>query len=275
MSGALEAFLEYIVIIKALSPSTCEAYQRDLTQFEEFLKRDIITSKTADVISFLSKIEKKSTLNRKLAAINSFFDFCIKSRFIKEKPKLRVAKIPRSLPKYMEYEEFKRKADMIDQTEWIGKRDYAFLLFLYASGARVSEALEIKRGDIEDIWLKIRHSKGEKERMVPLPSSLVKKIDEYLKSLPFYSDYIWINYKGKRLSRIYAFKICKKYLNISPHVLRHSFATSLITGGADLRVVQELLGHACINTTQIYTHLRQKDLKETMENFHPLSKEKV
>ncbi len=275
MSDALEAFLEYIVIIKALSPSTCKAYERDLKQFESFLKKDIITADTKDVLEFLSQIENKNTLNRKLAAINSFFDFCLKSKFIKEKPKLKAAKIPQSLPKFLEYEEFKKRLQTIDKSSWIGKRDFAFLLFLYASGARVSEALNVKRGDIEGNWLKIREAKGEKERLVPLASSLLEKIEEYLKEVPIYSDYLWINYKGKRLSRIYAFKITKKYLQVSPHVLRHSFATSLILGGADLRVVQELLGHATINTTQIYTHIQRKDIKETMEKFHPLSKGKV
>ena len=275
MSGALEAFLEYILIIKALSPATYEAYRRDLLQFESFLKKDIINADTNDVMAFLSTIEKKSTLNRKLAAINSFFDFCIKYRFIKEKPKLKIAKIPKSLPKYMEYEEFKKKVSLINRNSWIGKRDYAFLLFLYASGARISEALETKKGDIEGVWLKIRYAKGEKERMVPLPKRLIELIEEYLNSSPSKNDYLWVNYKGDKLSRIYAFKITKKYLGVSPHTLRHSFATSLILGGADLRVVQELLGHASINTTQIYTHIREKDLKDTVEKFHPLSKESV
>ncbi len=275
MSGALEAFLEYIVIIKALSPSTCKAYEADLKQFEEFLKKDIITATTKDVIAFLSQIEKKSTLNRKLSAINSFFDFCVKSKFIKERPKLKVAKVPQTLPKFIEYEDFKNRLKTIDRSDWIGKRDFAFLLFLYASGARVSEALSVKRGDIEGNWLKIREAKGEKERMVPLPSFLIEVIEDYLNSLSIYNDYLWINYKGKPLSRIYAFKITKKYLGVSPHVLRHSFATSLILGGADLRVVQELLGHASINTTQIYTHIQRKDIKETMEKFHPLSRENV
>ena len=275
MSGALEAFLEYIVIIKALSPSTCKAYEADLKQFEEFLKKDIITATTKDVIAFLSQIEKKSTLNRKLSAINSFFDFCVKSKFIKERPKLKIAKVPQTLPKFIEYEDFKNRLKTIDRSNWIGKRDFAFLLFLYASGARVSEALSVKRGDIEGNWLKIREAKGEKERMVPLPSFLIEVIEDYLNSLLIYSDYLWINYKGKPLSRIYAFKITKKYLGVSPHVLRHSFATSLILGGADLRVVQELLGHASINTTQIYTHIQRKDIKETMEKFHPLSRENV
>ncbi len=275
MSSALEAFLEYIIIVKALSPATYEAYKRDLLQFENFLEKDIINADTSDVMAFLSSIEKKSTLNRKLAAINSFFDFCVKSRFLKEKPKLRVAKIPKTLPKFMEYEEFKKRVSLINRNDWIGKRDYAFLLFLYASGARVSEALECKKGDIEGVWLKIRYAKGEKERMVPLPESLISAINEYLKEAPKKSDYLWVNYKGEKLSRIYAFKITKKYLGVSPHTLRHSFATSLILGGADLRVVQELLGHASINTTQIYTHIREKDLKETVENFHPLSKESV
>jgi len=215
MSNALEAFLEYIVIVKALSPLTCKAYELDLKQFENFLQRDIITATTKDVIDFLSTLDKKSTLNRKLAAINSFFDFCVKSKFIKEKPSLKAAKIPQSLPKFMEYEEFKNRLKLIDRSTWIGKRDFSFLMFLYASGARVSEALNVKRGDIEGIWLKIREAKGEKERLIPLPPSLIKHIEDYLNQAPIYSDYLWINYKGKKLSRIYAFKISKKYLGVS------------------------------------------------------------
>lgn len=141
---------------------------------------------------------------------------------------------------------------------------------MYATGARISEALSLGRGDIEGEWLHIRHAKGEKERIVPIAKVARDAIDQYLQALPFEKDAIWLNYKGERLSRISAYKITQKYLGVSPHVLRHSYATSLITGGADLRVVQELLGHSSLLTTQIYTHIQKQDLKNTVEIYHPM-----
>jgi len=150
-------------------------------------------------------------------------------------------------------------------------RDYALILFLYASGCRISEALSVQRSDILEGWLKIRFAKGEKERVVPLAPVATEALDKYLEAQDLSSAYIWLNYKGDPLSRISAYKIVKKYLGISPHVLRHSFASSLIIGGADLRVVQELLGHSSLETTQIYTHIQKQNLADTMYSYHPLS----
>jgi len=117
--------------------------------------------------------------------------------------------------------------------------------------------------------------KGEKERIVPIASVAKKAIDAYINEAKNEKTFVWQNYKGERLSRIFAYKITQKYLGVSPHVLRHSYATSLIAGGADLRVVQELLGHASLLTTQIYTHIQKQDLKETIEACHPMAKEKL
>jgi len=161
----------------------------------------------------------------------------------------------------------------VDERSWLGKRDIAFVLFLYASGARVSEAINATKSDIQDGWLKIRNAKGDKERMVPLAPTALEAVNGYLHERPFVEDALWLNYQGKKMSRITAFKITQKYLGVSPHVLRHSFATALILGGADLRVVQELLGHVSIDTTQIYTHLHREDLAQTLRHNHPLSKE--
>jgi len=147
------------------------------------------------------------------------------------------------------------------------------ILFLYASGARISEALSLTRDDIEDEWLYIRHAKGEKERVVPLAQPAIEALDDYLREISFENGYLWYNYKGGVLSRISAYKITQKYLGVSPHVLRHSYATSLIRGGADLRVVQELLGHASLLTTQVYTHIQREDLKDTVAVYHPIAKE--
>ncbi len=272
MSSALEAFLEYITIIKVQSKATVSAYKKDLLQYEDFLKKEAINSTTEELIAFLAQIENKRTLNRKLSAINSFFDFCLKSQFIEDKPKVKLSKMPKTLPKFIEYDTIMHVISLIDESTWLGKRDTAFLLFLYASGARVSEAIGARKSDIVDGWLKILNSKGDKERLVPLAPIATEKLNAYLYERPFVEDELWLNYQGKTMSRITAYKITQKYLGVSPHVLRHSYATALILGGADLRVVQELLGHVSIDTTQIYTHLHREDLAQTLRTHHPLSK---
>jgi len=275
MSNELEAFIEYITVTKALSKKSIDAYRGDLLFFEEKLKKPLIEFDTLQLLSVLEVYENKRTLNRKLSSINAFFDFCYKSQFKNEKTKLRLSKIPKLLPKFLSYEAIQKGLTLIDTTTWIGLRDYALILFLYASGARISEALELSRNDIEGEWLHIRHAKGEKERIVPLAKVSLKAIELYMQESPYEKEYLWCNYKGGKLSRISAYKITQKYLGVSPHILRHSYATSLITGGADLRVVQELLGHASLLTTQIYTHIQKEDLKNTLTVYHPISKESL
>ena len=128
-----------------------------------------------------------------------------------------------------------------------------------------------KREDIsKDGWLRIRYSKGEKERIVPIAPLALEALDHYLELCNISSPYIWLNYKGNQLSRISAFKICKKHLGVSPHVLRHSYATALVIGGADIRVVQELLGHSSTLTTQLYTHIEDIHLAQTIMTYHPM-----
>lgn len=272
MSSAVEAFLEYITIIKVQSTATVSAYTKDLNQYEDFLEKEAINSTTEDLIAFLASIENSRTLNRKLSCVNSFFDFCLKSEFIGDKPKVKLSKTPKTLPKFIEYDEIMYAISSIDESTWLGKRDAAFLLFLYASGARVSEAINVRKSDIVDGWLKILNGKGDKERLVPLAPLAIEELKVYLNQRPFVEDELWLNYQGKKMSRITAFKITQKYLGVSPHVLRHSYATALILGGADLRVVQELLGHVSIDTTQIYTHLHREDLAQTLREHHPIAK---
>jgi len=274
LSNELEAFLEYISITKALSKKSVSAYKSDLLIIENELYTPLINLDSQKVLEFLSKQTNKRTLNRKLSSINSFFDFCYKNQYRDEKTKLKSAKIPKLLPKFLPYKEIMAGLELCDRSTWIGLRDYALILFLFATGARISEALALKRDDIEGEWLRIRHAKGDKERIVPIAKVALNAIDEYLKAFKYERDTIWCNYMGNQLSRISAFKITQKYLDISPHVLRHSYATSLISGGADLRVVQELLGHSSLLTTQIYTHIQKHELKETVEVCHPMANEK-
>jgi len=272
LSRYLEAFLEYLLINKAVSKNTYDAYKRDLTQFEEFLNRPIIEAESKDVIAFLSQIDNKRSLNRKLSAINSFFDFAYKRDYVNEKFKIKQAKIPKTLPKFLDKEAILNAISHINYNDssWFELRDKALILFLYATGLRISEALNVKISDIEDGWVKVEMAKGEKQRMVPIADVALNAIKEYLQKRPCGSEYLFVNKNCNKLSRISAFNITKKYLNVSPHVLRHSFATALVLGGADLRVVQELLGHASLNTTQIYTHIQKENLKETVLKYHPL-----
>ncbi len=275
MSNELEAFIEYISVIKALSKKSVEAYQSDLEALEKALNKPLIELDSTSLFGVLSIYKNKRTLNRKLSSVNAFFDFCYKNQFSQEKTKLKFSKIPKLLPKFLPYKEIQNALSQIDKSTLIGLRDYALILFLYASGARISECLALRREDIEGEWLHIRHAKGEKERMVPIAKVAILAVDNYLSEMKKQNGHVWCNYKGEKLSRISAYKITQKYMGVSPHVLRHSYATSLISGGADLRVVQELLGHASLLTTQIYTHIQKQDLKETVEVCHPMAKEHI
>ncbi len=278
MSKELEAFIEYLIIEKGLSKNSVSFYRSDLVQFEEFLGKSVIKANSDDVIDFLSKLKKtedenivnQRTLNRKLSSINAFFRFAYKKEWTDNKLKIKQLKIPKQLPKFLTNDEIEEALKNIDSDNWLALRDKALILFLYATGLRVSEAMDAKKSDIEEGWIRVRSGKGDKERLVPIAMPALNALNDYLFKRPHTSDYLFINSRRGRLSRISAFHITKKYLNVSPHVLRHSFATSLILGGADLRVVQELLGHSSMLTTQIYTHIQKENLYETVEKFHPL-----
>ncbi|PHR58944.1 MAG: integrase [Arcobacter sp.] len=273
MSPQLEAFIEYITIIKALSKASIEAYSKDLSLIEEHYKTSLFKLNEVKILKYLSNFENKRTLNRKLSSLNAFYDFCYKEFETQDenKPFFKFSKVPSLLPKYLPFEKIMSHLDVIDRSSWIGLRDYALLLFLYATGLRITECLSIEHGDFENQWLRVRHTKGDKERMVPVAEAALKAIKMYEMECPFESSYIWLNYQGKTLSRISAYKISKKYLNVSPHVLRHSYASALIIGGADLRVVQELLGHASLLTTQVYTHIQKQNLQDTVLKYHPMA----
>jgi integrase/recombinase XerD len=276
-TSLLTAFGEYLHINKALEANTIKSYLCDLRQFQaHFCKQDILKLTSTDIFSFLSQFENKRTLNRKLSSINAFYAFCHKLEFTQNSINIPMAKVPKNLPKYLSFEDIEAGLKRIDRSKLLGLRDYALILFLYASGCRVSEALLAKREDLNmsdphNAWLKIRFAKGQKERLVPLAPVAVEALQAYLEKASMQSSYLWLNYRGEPLSRISAYKIVKSYLNVSPHVLRHSFASALILGGADLRVVQELLGHSSLETTQIYTHIDQKHLAQTINNYHPLA----
>jgi integrase/recombinase XerD len=275
MSKELEAFLEYITVIRSLSPKTVSAYACDLNEIELISMKPLIELDSALIFQTLLSIENKRTLNRKLSAVNSFLDFCHRHQYNSSLSKFSLSKIPKSLPKYVPYESIMTSLNLIDRSTWIGMRDYALIVFLYATGTRISECLDVKKEDIQDQWLRVRHGKGDKERYIPIAQEALRALRMYQELSPFHNNSLWINYRGESLSRISAYKICQKYLNTSPHTLRHSYATGLILGGADLRVVQEILGHSSLLTTQIYTHVQKHNLHETVLKCHPMAKETV
>ncbi|MDR3347694.1 MAG: tyrosine-type recombinase/integrase [Helicobacteraceae bacterium] len=272
MNEAIERYLKHCKVILALSTATLEAYANDLGQFEAFARKPLDRLTSDDIYAFLAQFDNKRTLNRKLSAINHFLNWCYDTLLTDESYKLKGAKVPINLPKYLTEGTIEAALKAIDRASWIGLRDYALIVFLYASGCRISEALKAQKQDIEEGWLRVRYGKGEKERLVPIAARALLALDEYLSARTFYSPLLFINYKGAPLSRIFAFRITRRALGVSPHALRHSFATSLIIGGADLRIVQELLGHSSLNTTQIYTHLEKPLLYESVQRYHPLAK---
>jgi integrase/recombinase XerD len=275
MSNELEAFLEYITVIRSLSPKTVSAYHSDLLEIESTSMKGLIELDSALIFQTLSLISNKRTLNRKLSALNSFLDFCHRYHYNSVLSKFSLSKIPKNLPKYISHESIMTSLKIIDRQSWIGMRDYALIVFMYATGTRVTECLEIKEEDIQDQWLRVCHGKGDKERYIPIAQDAINALRSYQDAIPFKQHSVWVNYKGEPLSRISAYKICQKYLNTSPHTLRHSYATGLILGGADLRVVQELLGHSSLLTTQIYTHIQKQNLYETVLQCHPIGRKSV
>lgn len=271
-SETVSAFSDYLTVVRALNAETVLTYANDVAQAEAVCQKPATLFENEDVINFLSGFQNKRTLNRKLSSLNAFFEFLDKEWRIEKRFHIPMAKVPKSLPKYLEPEKILESVALIDQSRWLGMRDAALILFLYAGGCRISEALHAEWRDIEEGWLLVRFGKGQKQRLVPLAPMALKALERYRAGMPYASPSIWLNSRGGVLSRISAFKIIHRVLGVSPHVLRHSFATSLILGGADLGVVQELLGHASISTTQIYTHIQKQDLKETVDFCHPLGK---
>ncbi len=278
MSEIVTAFEEYLTIIKSLAPNSVKAYITDLEDFESFLilkKQSLLSSNSELLVEYLQSIKNPLTQNRHLSSINSFYNFATGNFDNILKPKASFAKLPQKLPKYLDEKQIDNGLKLIDRSNELGMRDYAIILFLYATGVRVSELIKLKKSDIEQNWIRVLYAKGSKQRIVPIANVALEALYEYLNTRKHRSDTLFLNYQGKPLSRISIFKITQKYFGVSPHVFRHSYATSLILGGADLMVVSELLGHSNVETTQIYTHISQKHLSQTIDQFHPLNTRKI
>ncbi len=268
-----------------------------MTQTEEKIALDelLIHADVIDVRAYMALMNEKnyskSTLARKIATLRSFYKFLVKRNIISSNPvtAVRTPKQEKKLPKFLEYEEVKRLLDAPDMSKWLGARDRAILETLYSTGIRVSELVSLNMEDI-DFLSEVIHirGKGKKERIAPISSSVLQVIQHYLEfknrraqnNEDFDNKILFVNKHGKRLSTRSVRRKMDKYLkmagldpSISPHTLRHSFATHMLNNGADLRSVQELLGHQSLSTTQVYTHLTTNRLKDVYENAHPREQE--
>jgi len=294
MQNEIEAFLEYLALEKNLSSNTLQSYAIDLKDFKNFLQKEKIKRieevSVETILLFLERLRKKglssSSISRKLSALRSFFRFLELEKGFSHNPVLLIEspKLPRRLPRVLTVNEVERLLSAPDPSTPQGLRDKAMLETLYATGLRVSElvALTFAQLNLEVGFLRVL-GKGSKERLVPLGDFARHYLELYLREarpqlLSGRSDppQIFLNRRGRPLTRQRFWQIIRDYARkvgitteVSPHVLRHSFATHLLERGADLRAVQMMLGHASLSTTQIYTHLDLQNLRNVHEKHHP------
>lgn len=289
-------FLGFIRVEKGLSENTLQAYSSDLDRFFYFLTEvqnnsDILSVNVEDIRSFISWLVNECFMHprsraRFLSSLKSFFRFLVQEEYRKDDPTELVEgpKLERKLPQVLTVEEIDLIFNAIDHSTPEGTRNRAMLELLYSSGFRVSELVHLQHADLffEEGFVRII-GKGNKERLVPVGESAKKYVNIYLesqknalKNLDEQEAFVFLNRRGKPLSRVMVFLILKDLTRkagiqktVSPHTFRHSFATHLIEGGADLRAVQDMLGHASITTTEIYLHVDREYLKEIYHSFHP------
>ena len=289
----LDNYYNYITIERNLSQNSVESYLRDLNQFARFNNnKDPLTIKRKDILKFIDHINEYNISARSqariLSSIRSFYNFLIFENKIKDDPceHIHTPKIGTKIPIALSVEEVDRIINSIDLSKDHGERNRAIIECLYSCGLRVSELLEIQISNIffkESIIRVI--GKGNKQRIVPLSNVLKNYLKHYInfirakqKIQKNETDTLFLNRNGGKLSSVMIFTIVKQLTKeagiqkkVSPHTFRHSFATHLVEGGADLRVVQEMLGHANITTTEIYTHLNTDYLRQEIVNYHPRS----
>ena len=297
----IRGYKNYLQIEKSLSNNTVDAYYRDINKLNEFFNNDELTKKInelsyEDFQNYLAHLNKQKinarSQSRIISSIRSFFKFLILEKIVKENPSdlLENPKTGKKLPEFLTIKEVDELVQQIDRSKADGERNLAIIEVLYGCGLRVTELIELKVSEIywKEGFIRVI-GKGNKERLIPLGKIASKHLKVYLNEVRVHQklsnefiDHVFINKNGKKLSRVMIFKIIKRLTelagikkNVSPHTLRHSFATHLVEGGADLRAVQEMLGHQSITTTEIYTHLDTNYLKQSILDHHPLEKTKM
>ncbi|MFW6139807.1 MAG: site-specific tyrosine recombinase XerD [Acidobacteriota bacterium] len=290
---AVKAFVEFLTVEKGLSQNTVISYSQDLRKFFIFLKEkkmNYLKAEEKDIIKFIHKQSRSGLSSRSIAriisSIRAFYRFLVLESFLKKSPLENISspKAWLSLPKVLKVSEVEKLLNQPDEKKAHGVRDKSMMELLYATGLRVSELIRLKMDapNVEDGFL-ICKGKGSKERIVPMGSSAVLALKKYLnisrpKLLKGGSEFLFLSQQGKPFTRQGFWKRLKGYAQkagleekVSPHILRHSFATHLLERGADLRSVQSMLGHSQITTTQIYTHVSRKRLREVYDKYHPRS----
>ena len=282
----LEDYTRYLKIERAMSPNTAAAYRSDVAFFLESAGIPPEKVTPDDIIACLSRRTgySKRSQARFLSALNSFFNYMISEKLIQENPcdMVDFPKIGRYLPEVLSLEEIEKLMDSVQLSDVTGVRDRAILEVLYGCGLRVSEVVGLR---ISDVFVKEKFvrvvGKGDKQRLVPIDGVAIEYVLKYLgmRQEPYdkaSEDILFLNRFGRRLSRISVFNMVKRqaviagiHKEISPHTFRHSFATHLIENGADLRAVQEMLGHESIITTEIYTHIEKSVWQNTVLAHHP------
>lgn len=292
LQAELAAFLNYIRVERGLAANTVEAYRRDLEKFAAFVAREKLTLgkiERAHIVEFLRslyvrKLDSRSVA-RHLVSVRNFFRFLVLDKVVREDPTADIEspKIWKTLPKYLSAEQVDRLLAQPDAKTPLGLRDKAMLELLYSTGLRVSELVNLKLGDLQFEMGYLRClGKGSKERLIPVGKPALKAVEKYLEGARSrlvrqrLISHLFVNHHGRPLTRYGFWKILQGYgrragiaTRITPHRLRHSFATHLLERGADLRSVQLMLGHADISTTQIYTHVIQERLQQIYRKHHP------
>ena len=294
---SIKQFISYLKLERSLSPNSVDAYSADISKLRQFLHLNekevspyrVTQQDLQDFLEFITKLGLSPySQARMVSGIKAFFKYLIFEELIDKDPSelIEGPKLGRKLPDTLNVEEIERLFAAIDHSTPEGTRNRAMLETLYSSGLRVTELVELKISNLyqEEGFLRVV-GKGSKERLVPVGKSALKHINLYIDHVrnkvtiqKGFEDFIFLNRRGKALTRVMVFTIIKDLAlkidlkkNISPHTFRHSFATHLVEGGADLRAVQEMLGHESITTTEIYTHLDREYLRQVIKEFHPRS----
>jgi len=294
MKDQIQDFMHFLLVEKGLAKNTLISYERDLKTYSKYIQtvenctiQEITRMHIVRFLAFLKDQGKSSkTIARHIASIRAFHQFLLRDRVLESDPTVHIEtpQKEQALPKVLSMQDVDILLDAPDITDHYGKRDKAMLELLYATGIRVSELINLNREDVHLTMGFIRCiGKGNKERIIPIGGAATSALTLYLEegraqfvNKHYEEDSLFLNHHGKRLTRQGFWKILKRLgrdanieKEITPHTLRHSFATHLLENGADLRAVQEMLGHADISTTQIYTHLTKTRLKDVYTKFHP------
>ncbi|WP_139489259.1 site-specific tyrosine recombinase XerD [Brevibacillus dissolubilis] len=293
MDMLIDHFTHFLAVEKGLAANTLESYQRDLVMYNAYLREQGISqiqdTTRSHISGYLLMLKEKgratATISRNMASIRAFYQFLVRDKHLEHDPSihLETPKMEKRLPKVLSIQEVEMLLEGPKVNTAPGMRDKGMLELLYATGIRVSELVSLDIGDVNlDMGFLKCMGKGSKERMIPLGSIAIDVVRRYIeqgrpKLLKQGNDHaLFLNHLGKRMTRQGFWKIIKKYAvqagvraEITPHTLRHSFATHLLENGADLRSVQEMLGHADISTTQIYTHVTKTRIKDVYAKSHP------